>query len=100
MKPCLYALLVVVLGMSALPARAYLKVETVPLPEGTPPEIGGLAFDPDGKLYVATRRNDIFVANSRRTRMPLIGSSLPAASTTASAWKLPLPATYRRHPDG
>jgi glucose/arabinose dehydrogenase len=75
MKPCLYALLVVVLGMSALPARAYLKVETVPLPEGTPPEIGALAFDPDGKLYVATRRNDIFVAT-------------PASDPNAFEWKL------------
>ena len=57
------------------PAHAYLKVETIPLPEGTPPEIGGLAFDPDGKLYVATRRNDIFVAK-------------PTTDPNAFDWKL------------
>ena len=58
-----------------IPAHAYLKVETIPLPEGTPPEIGGLAFDPDGKLYVATRRNDIFVAK-------------PTTDPNAFDWKL------------
>lgn len=65
MKAYLPTLLLVVISMTTAPARAYLKVETIPLPEGTPPEIGGLAFDPDGKLYVATRRNDIFVAKPR-----------------------------------
>ena len=52
MKPYLATLLVVLLSVTTIPAHAYLKVETIPLPEGTPPEIGGLAFDPDGKLYV------------------------------------------------
>ena len=65
MKAYLPTLLLVVISMTTAPARAYLKVETIPLPEGTPPEIGGLAIDPDGKLYVATRRNDIFVAKPR-----------------------------------
>ena len=75
MKPYLATLLVVLLSVTTIPAHAYLKVETIPLPEGTPPEIGGLAFDPDGKLYVATRRNDIFVAK-------------PTTDPNAFGWKL------------
>tara|TARA_B110000285_G_scaffold125094_1_gene141129 strand:+ start:2044 stop:3552 length:1509 start_codon:yes stop_codon:yes gene_type:complete len=75
MKPYLATLLVVLLSVTTIPAHAYLKVETIPLPEGTPPEIGGLAFDPDGKLYVATRRNDIFVAK-------------PTTDPNAFDWKL------------
>ena len=75
MKAYLPTLLLVVISMTTAPARAYLKVETIPLPEGTPPEIGGLAFDPDGKLYVATRRNDIFVAK-------------PTTDPNAFDWKL------------
>ena len=69
------ALAISMLGIGSLPLHAYLKVETIPLPEGTPPEIGGLAFDPDGKLYVATRRNDIFAAT-------------PTADPNAFEWKL------------
>ena len=61
--------------IGSLPLHAYLKVETIPLPEGTPPEIGGLAFDPDGNLYAATRRNDIFVAK-------------PTADPNGFDWKL------------
>ena len=40
MKPYLATLLLVLLGITTIPAHAYLKVETIPLPEGVPPEIG------------------------------------------------------------
>ena len=40
MKPYLATLLLVLLGITTIPAHAYLKVETIPLPEGAPPEIG------------------------------------------------------------
>ena len=58
----LRSLAIVLLG--CLPAHAYLKVETIPLPGDTAPEVGALAFDPDGNFYVATRRNDIFLLDA------------------------------------
>ncbi len=44
-------------------ARHYL-VQTIPLPEGELIEGGGLAFRPDGKLFVATRRGDIWLVEN------------------------------------
>ncbi len=38
------------------------KLEDIPLPAGLPPEVGGLAFDADGYLYVSLRRSDVFRA--------------------------------------
>ena len=43
---------------------AYYRIETLPLPEGEAIEGGGLAFRPDGKLYVATRRGDVFLVSN------------------------------------
>jgi glucose/arabinose dehydrogenase len=37
------------------------RIITIPLPEGELIEGGGLAFRPDGKLYLATRRGDIWL---------------------------------------
>ncbi len=44
-------------------ARHYL-VQTIPLPEGELIEGGGLVFRPDGKLFVATRRGDIWLVEN------------------------------------
>ncbi|MGB6223539.1 hypothetical protein [Haloferula sp.] len=38
------------------------RTETIRLPEGIPPEIGGIQFDSEGTLYVVLRRNDILTA--------------------------------------
>ena len=38
------------------------KLQDIPLPKGLPPEVGGLAFDSDGFLYVCLRRSDVFRA--------------------------------------
>jgi len=43
---------------------AYYRIETLPLPESEAIEGGGLAFRPDGKLYVATRRGDVFLVSN------------------------------------
>ncbi|MSR56507.1 MAG: hypothetical protein EXS05_02400 [Planctomycetaceae bacterium] len=44
-------------------ATAY-RVDSIPLPEGELIEGGGLAFRPDGKLYLATRRGDIWLVEN------------------------------------
>lgn len=51
------------------------KLENVKLPEGVPPEVGGLAFDPEGSLYLSLRRNDVFRAT-------------PTEDPSAFDWKL------------
>lgn len=51
------------------------KLESIKLPDGVPPEVGGLAFDPDGKLYVSLRRSDVLRAD-------------PVADPDAFDWKL------------
>jgi hypothetical protein len=38
------------------------KLEDVSLPEGVPPEVGGVTFDSEGNLYVCLRRSDVFRA--------------------------------------
>ncbi len=40
------------------------KIITIPLPEGELIEGGGLAFRPDGKLYLGTRRGDIWLVEN------------------------------------
>ncbi len=48
-----------------LPAAGFkdsYKLEDIALPEGVPPEVGGLAFDAEGFLYVCLRRSDVFRA--------------------------------------
>ncbi|MFK7849747.1 MAG: hypothetical protein AB8D78_02115 [Akkermansiaceae bacterium] len=51
------------------------KLENIALPEGVPPEVGGLAFDPKGELYVCLRRSDVFRAT-------------PSKDPKAYKWKL------------
>lgn len=43
---------------------AHYSVTSLPLPEGELVEGGGLAFRPDGRLYVATRRGDIWLVEN------------------------------------
>jgi len=42
----------------------HYRIETLPLPPDTLVEVGGLAFRPDGKLYVATRRGDVWLVTN------------------------------------
>lgn len=44
-------------------AGAY-RIETIPLPDNELLEGGGLAFRPDGKLYLATRRGEIWLVDN------------------------------------
>jgi len=39
----------------------YYRIESLPLEVDSLIEVGGLAFRPDGKLYVATRRGDVWL---------------------------------------
>ena len=43
---------------------ASYRIESLPLPENEMIEVGGLAFRPDGKLYVATRRGDVWLVTN------------------------------------
>jgi hypothetical protein len=43
---------------------AHYRIETIPLPEGELLEGGGLAFRGDGKLYLATRRGDVWLVSN------------------------------------
>jgi glucose/arabinose dehydrogenase len=43
---------------------AYYRIESLPLPDDEVVEVGALAFRPDGKLYVATRRGDIWLVSN------------------------------------
>lgn len=38
------------------------QLETIPFPEGVPPEVGALGFNPSGELVVALRRSDVLIA--------------------------------------
>ncbi len=42
----------------------HYRIETLPLDPDTLVEVGGLAFRPDGKLYVATRRGDVWLVTN------------------------------------
>ncbi|MBK1832887.1 hypothetical protein [Roseibacillus ishigakijimensis] len=45
-------------------ADAY-QVEAIPLPDNSPPEVGGIDFAPDGTFFVVLRRGDVFRATPR-----------------------------------
>lgn len=51
------------------------RIETIPFPEGVPPEVGALGFTPSGKLVVALRRSDVMIAT-------------PTADPAGFEWKL------------
>lgn len=50
-------------------------LDNITLPQGVPPEVGGLTFDSDGWLYVCLRRSDVFRAK-------------PSEDPKAFDWKL------------
>ncbi len=43
---------------------AHYRLDALPLPEGEVIEGGGVAFRPDGKLYVGTRRGDVWLVSN------------------------------------
>ncbi len=51
------------------------KIEDIKLPEGVPPEVGGIDFAPDGTLFVVLRRGDVLKAK-------------PVADPAAFKWEL------------
>ncbi len=60
-------ILLSLLALSALPLQAgkfkdVYHLDDIALPDGSPPEVGGLAFGPKGDLYVVLRRSDVFRA--------------------------------------
>jgi hypothetical protein len=66
--------LVVFSNLHAESFTASYKLDDIKLPDGVPPEVGGLAFDSDGQLYVCLRRSDVFRAK-------------PVADAGAFDWK-------------
>jgi len=61
MKPLLLLTSLATLATAGSFKDSY-KLEDIKLPEGVPPEVGGLAFDSKGELYVCLRRSDVFRA--------------------------------------
>lgn len=53
-----------VLCVAALAAQAddCFRIESIRLPAGSPPEVGGIDFAPDGTLFMVLRRGDVFRA--------------------------------------
>lgn len=49
---------------------AHYRLERIPLPDDELIEVGGLAFRPDGKLYVATRRGDVWLVHNPLSAVP------------------------------
>lgn len=56
-------------GASAAESR-YYQMFTMPVPEECVLEVGGLAFRPDGKLLVCTRRGEIWVVENPEADSP------------------------------
>lgn len=75
MRPILEFLLLFATLATAGSFKDSYQLENIPLPKGIPPEVGGLAFDPEGTLYISLRRNDVFRAT-------------PTEDPSAFDWKL------------
>ncbi len=54
--------LALVVRLAATPVAQCYKIEDVSFPDNVPAEVGGIAFDANGKMYVALRRGDILTA--------------------------------------
>jgi hypothetical protein len=50
--------------IAARPVAECFKLETITFPDNVPAEVGGVAFDAEGTLYVALRRGDIITARN------------------------------------
>jgi hypothetical protein len=44
----------------------YTRIETIELPKDAVMEIGGLAFDPDGRLFACTRRGEVWMRHENQ----------------------------------
>src|ERR1043165_4687772 len=62
-------------ALHAKPLNEIYKVEDVATPKDVPPEVGGLAFDSQGTLYMLLRRGDVLTTK-------------PVADAKAFQWKL------------
>jgi hypothetical protein len=60
--------LIILAVLAAVPAakaaefKDFYQLDDITLPEGVPPEVGGVTFDSKGFLYVCLRRSDVFRA--------------------------------------
>ncbi len=50
-----------ILAVSTVAQESY-KLESIPFPDGVPPEVGALGFNEEGELVVALRRSDVLIA--------------------------------------
>ncbi|GJM31778.1 MAG: hypothetical protein DHS20C18_07790 [Saprospiraceae bacterium] len=58
-------------GLTAQPLMSdYFKIEKVKIPDGIELEVGGLAFDDQGNLGVATRRGEVWLIKNYQTDKP------------------------------
>lgn len=67
-------LFLISLCVPAIAAQDY-KIENITLPEGSPPEVGGIDFASDGSMFVVLRRGDVF-------------KTMPKADSTEFEWQL------------
>ena len=56
--------------------RRYYQVEDVPLPEGVDPQVGGMAFRPDGRLVVAFHAGEVSVYDPATREWSLFAEGL------------------------
>lgn len=71
-RSLLCTLVAAALALAALPARAqtpaneddFYRISTLPIPEDVVLEVGGMAFLPDGRLAVSTRRGEIWIVEN------------------------------------
>jgi hypothetical protein len=61
-------------GVASLPTvkaeSVHYKITTVPMPNESVLEVGGLAFRPDGKLLACTRRGDVWLISNPESEDP------------------------------
>ncbi len=50
--------------------ESYYKIETIEIPEGITLEIGGMAFDDEGTLFVSTRRGEVWSIKDPSSKTP------------------------------
>ena len=62
--PCLFLLLAVPAAAQSPEEEDYYRIETVPIPQDIMMEVGGMAFMPDGRLAVATRRGEVWLIDN------------------------------------
>lgn len=48
----------------------YFEIKKVPIPDGVVLEVGGLTLDPKGRLFVCTRRGEIWIIENPTTSKP------------------------------